>query len=163
MKAYSTGTKLSLSSGNVEPSIPLLRRAIEIDPNFAMAYANLGFGYGGRDSALSAEYATKAWLLRDHVSDRERFYIDFTYDRQVTGDLEKAYKTLELWRQTYPRRGAMLANAQDLLGGISTQGTGRFERTMEAAQDGIATEPGLPYPVFQSRAGPVLHGPFPGG
>ena len=146
LKAYSTATKLSLSSGNVEPSIPLLRRAIEIDPNFAMAYAYLGFGYGGRDSALSAEYATKAWLLRDHVSDRERFYIDFTYDRQVTGDLEKAYKTLELWSQTYPRRGAMLANAQDLLGGIATQGTGRFERTMEAALDGIATEPGLPYP-----------------
>ena len=147
LKAYSTATKLSLSSGNYERSIPLLRRAIEIDPNFAMAYAKLGFGYGTTASpALSAEYATKAWLLRDRVSDRERFYIDFVYDREVTGNLEKAYKTLELWGQTYPRRAATVANAQDLLGGISTQGTGRFERTMEAALDGIATEPGLPAP-----------------
>ena len=146
LKAYSTATKLSLSSGSYERSIPLLRRAIEIDPNFAMAYAHLGFNYGRSDSALSAEYATKAWLLRDRVSDRERFYIDFTYYRQVTGNLEKAYQTLELWSQTYPRRGALLANAQDLLGGISTQGTGRFERTMEAALDGIATLPDSPYP-----------------
>ena len=93
-----------------------------------------------------SEYATKASLLRDRVGDRERFYIDFVYDRQVTGNLEKAYKTLELWSQTYPRRGAMITNAQDLLGGISTQGTGRFERTMEAALDGIATDPDLPQP-----------------
>jgi tetratricopeptide (TPR) repeat protein len=146
LKAYSTANKLSLSLGNYEQSIPLLRRAIEIDPNFAMAYAHLGFNYGRSDSALSAEYATKAWLLRDRVTDRERFYIDFTYYRNVTGDLEKAYKTLDLWSQTYPRRGALLANAQDLLGGISTQGTGRFERTMEAALDGIATLPESPYP-----------------
>ena len=149
-KAYSTATKLSLSSGNWgRGSIPLLLRAIEIDPNFAMAYAKLGLGYGGNggnDRALSAEYATKAWLLRDRVTDRERFFIDFVYDRQVTGNLEKAYKTLELWGQTYPRRAPTVANAQDLLGGISTQGTGRFERTMEAALDGIATEPGLAPP-----------------
>lgn len=147
-KAYSTAIQLKFSSGSPERSIPLLRRAIEIDPNFAMAYAHLGFDYGRSDSALSAEYATKAWLLRDRVSDRERFYIDFTYERQVTGNLEKAYTTLELWSQTYPRRGAMLANAQDLLGGISTQGTGRFERTIEAALDGIVTEPALPYPYI---------------
>ncbi|HUS07395.1 MAG TPA: protein kinase [Bryobacteraceae bacterium] len=146
LKAYSTATKSSLSSGSYEQSIPLLRRAIEIDPNFAMAYAHLGFNYGRKDSALSAEYVTKAWRLRDRVSDRERFYIDFVYERDVTGNLEKAYKTLELWSQTYPRRGALLSNAQDLLGGISTQGTGRFERTMEAALDGIATLPDSPYP-----------------
>ena len=94
LKAYSTATKLSLSSGSYERSIPLLRRAIEIDPNFAMAYAHLGFNYGRSDSELSAEYATKAWLLRDRVSDRERFYIDFTYYRQVTGDLERRIKRL---------------------------------------------------------------------
>ena len=52
---------------------------------------------------LSAESTTRAWQLRDRVSDREKFFIDFTYDRQVTGNLEKAYQTLELWLQTYPR------------------------------------------------------------
>jgi serine/threonine protein kinase/tetratricopeptide (TPR) repeat protein len=145
LKAYSTANRWSLSTGSYERSIPLLLRAIEIDPNFAMAYAQLGFGYGRSDSTLSAKYASQAWRLRDRVSDRERFYIDFVYYRQVTGDLEKAYKTLEMWSQTYPRRGAMLANAQDLLGGISSQGTGRFDRTIEAAQDGIATDPDFPH------------------
>ena len=106
LKAYSTGMKLLLSSGNYEPSIPVFRRAVEIDPKFAMAYANLGLSYGAiGESVLSAESATKAWQLRDRVSDRERFFIDFIYDRQVTGNLEKAYQTLELWSQTYPRRG----------------------------------------------------------
>jgi tetratricopeptide (TPR) repeat protein len=146
LKAYTTATKLALSTGNTERAIPHLRRALEIDPNFAMAQAYLGFRYGESNSDLSAEYATKAWRLRDRVSDRERFWIDFTYYRQVTGNLEKAYNTLELWSQTYPRRGAMLSNPQDLLGGISTQATGRFERAMVAALDGISTEPESPFP-----------------
>src|SRR6202043_1361747 len=81
LKAYSTGMKVVVSSGSAA-AIPLYRRAVEIDPKFAMAYAMLGLQYSGiGESVLSAESATKAWLLRDRVSDRERFYIDFTYDR----------------------------------------------------------------------------------
>ena len=105
LKAYSTGMKVVLSSGNAA-AIPFFRRAVEIDPKFAMAYAHLGLAYSGiGESVLSAESTTKAWQLRDRVSDREKFFIDFTYDRQVTGNLEKAYQTLELWSQTYPREG----------------------------------------------------------
>ena len=81
-----------------------------------MAYADLGLSYSGMgESVLSAESTTKAWQLRDRVSDRERFFIDFTYDRQVTGNLEKAYQTLELWFQTYPR--GENPNAQGFLAG----------------------------------------------
>jgi hypothetical protein len=58
----------------------------------------LGFAYGAlRDSALSSESTTRAWQLRDHASDRERFFIDLPYYRQAGGDLEKALQTLELW------------------------------------------------------------------
>ena len=103
LKAYSTGMKVNISSGHVA-AIPFFRRAVEIDPQFAMAHANLGLAYSDAGSAaLSAESTTKAWQLRDRVSERERFFIDFNYDRQVTGNLEKAYQTLELWLQTYPR------------------------------------------------------------
>ena len=85
-----------------------------------MAHARLGLWYSSLgESELSAESTRKAWLLRDRVSDRERFFIDFTYDRQVTGNLEKAYQTLELWFQTYPR--AEQPNPQSLFGGISTR------------------------------------------
>jgi serine/threonine protein kinase/Flp pilus assembly protein TadD len=139
LKAYSTGMKLNLSSGN-SAAIPSYQRAVEIDPKFAMAYANLGLAYSGvGESVLSAQSTTKAWQLRDRVSDREKFFIDFTYNRQVTGNLEKAYQTLELWLQTFPRGGAM--RPQDLLAGISTHGTGRFERASESAQKQIAADP----------------------
>ena len=105
LKAYSIGRRASNSSGQAA-SIPFLRRAVEIDPEFAMAHAALGLAYSADgESVLSAESTMKAWLLRDRVSDRERFFIDFLHDRQVTGNLEKAYQTLELWAQTYPPRG----------------------------------------------------------
>jgi eukaryotic-like serine/threonine-protein kinase len=139
LKAYSSGMKVVVSSGNEAP-IALLRRAVEIDPKFAMAYAQLGVQYSViGESLLSAESTAKAWQLRDRVSDRERFFIDFTYDRQVTGNLEKAYQTLELWYQTYPR--GENPNALGFLGGLATHGTGRYERAMEMSQKRIAANP----------------------
>jgi eukaryotic-like serine/threonine-protein kinase len=139
LKAYSSGMKAVLSSGTAAGT-PFFRRAIEIDPKFAMAHAMLGLTYSSNgESVLSAESTTKAWQLRDRVSDREKFFIDFTYDRQVTGNLEKAYQTLELWLQTYPRGGN--PKPRDLLGGLSTHGTGRFERAIETSQKAIAADP----------------------
>ncbi len=139
-KAYSTGMKVIYPAGSAA-AIPFFRRAVEIDPKFAMAYANLGLAYSDiGESVLSAESTTKAWQLRDRVSDREKFFIDFTYDRQVTGNLEKAYQTLELWLQTYPR-GEEPPSPYDLLGGLSTHGTGRFERAIEMSQKEIAADP----------------------
>ena len=88
---------------------------------------------------LSAQNTTRAWQLRDRVSDRERFFVNFAYDRQVTGNLEKASQTLELWFQTYPRSDK--PGPLDLLGGLATQGTGRFERAIETAQKQIADDP----------------------
>jgi tetratricopeptide (TPR) repeat protein len=89
---------------------------------------------------LSAENTTKAWRLRDRVSERERFFIDFTYDRDVTGNLEKAYQTLESWFQTYPR--GENPNARGLLGGsISLHATGRFDRAIEMGKERIAVAP----------------------
>jgi hypothetical protein len=83
--------------------------------------------------------------LRDRVSDRERFFVDFAYDREVTGNLEKAYQTLELWSQTYPRGGGGTATPQDLLVGISTQGTGRFaSRAWRAGRAIVEHDPRRP-------------------
>jgi len=139
LKAYSTGNKVNVTAG-FAASIPFFQRAVGIDPKFAMAYANLGLSYSGvGEWGLSAQNATRAWQLRDRVSDREKFFIDFTYDRQVTGNLEKAYQTLELWLQTYPR--SEKPGPLDLLGGLSTQGTGRFDRAIETSQKQIADDP----------------------
>ena len=142
LKAYSASMKVLLSSGSVA-SIPYFRRTVEIDPNFAMAYAHLGLNYTAiGESALARESATKAWQLRDHASDREKFFIDFNYDREVTGDLEKTFQTLELWIQTYPRRGAD-PNPHNLMAGLSAKGTGRWETVIEHAQKKLIQRPVL--------------------
>ena len=143
LKAYSTGIKVNISSGTAA-AIPFYQRAVEIDPTFAMAYANLGLAYSTvGESVLSAENTAKAWRLRERVSDREEFFIDFTYDRHVTGNLEKAYQTLELWLRTYPRGSQ--PNPQGLLGGLSTHGTGRFARAIEISPKLIVDDPHFLY------------------
>jgi len=142
LEAYSMAMKVALSSSGPEAALPFFRRAVEIDPNFGIAHAQLGTYFSARgESVLAAESARKAWLLRERVSDRERFYIDFTYDRHVTGNLEKAYQTLELWAQTYPRRGGGNADPRGLLAGIASHGTGRFQTAIEIAQERIAGDP----------------------
>jgi len=141
LKAYSTGMKANLSAGSAA-AVPFFRRAIEIDPQFAMAYADLGLAYSDTgESVLSAESTTKAWQLRDRVSDREKFFIDFIYEREVAGNLEKAYQTLETWYQTYP--SGEQPSPHDLLGGLSTHGTGRFERAIEISREQIAADPAV--------------------
>ena len=103
LQAYSTALKVFSSGGDV-PALPFFRRAVEIDPKFAMAYAYLGRVYGDiEDPALSAESTSKAWQLRDRTSDAEKFFITVSYDLQVTGNLERAQQTCEEWAQTYPR------------------------------------------------------------
>jgi len=141
LKAYSNGMKF-VNAANYPAALPFFQRAVEIDPQFAMVHASLGLTYSTvGESSMSAESTTRAWQLRDRVSERERFFIDFTYDREVTGNLEKAYQTLESWLKTYPRGEE--PNALGLLGGLSTNGTGRFERAIEASQQQLAADPGL--------------------
>ena len=140
LKAYSSGIKATVSNANGS-EIGFYRRAIDIDPKFAMAHAQLGLTYSSLgESVLASQSTTKAWQLRDRVSDRERFFIDFTYARQVTGNLEKAYQTLELWLHTYPRGNRQPAPL-GLLGSLSTHGTGRYERAIDASQKYIAMSP----------------------
>jgi serine/threonine protein kinase/tetratricopeptide (TPR) repeat protein len=140
LKAYSAGIKVRSSGGDEDAGRRFYQRAVEIDPQFAIAYANLGMNYSRSDSVLSTKNATMAWQLRGRASDREKFFIDFTYNRQVTGNLDKAYQTLESWLQTYPR-GDEPPSPYDLLGGLSAQGTGRFERAIETSQKEIVTRP----------------------
>ncbi len=104
LKAYSAATKHLTGDHDLAAGIPLFQRAIEIDPKFAVAHASLGFTYGLLGQfELSAESNQKAYELRDRASDREKFFIAATYETQVTGDLEKALQTCELWLQAYPR------------------------------------------------------------
>lgn len=137
LKAYSVGWQVSFSSGSAA-SVPFFERAIEIDPNFASAYAALGRMYGDiGESAQSATNTSHAYQLRDRASDQEKFFISATYDLQVTGNLDNARQTLEVWMQAYPR--AWIPHAL-LSGGIYPQ-LGKFEKSVEEAKIAIAGDP----------------------
>ena len=137
LKAYSAGWQVSFSSGSAA-SVPLFQRAIEIDPNFASAYAGLGRMYGDiGESELSARNTGKAYELRDHASDQEKFFISLTYDLQVTGNLEKAQQTCDLWVQAYPR--AWMPHA--LLAGGIYPSIGKREESVEEAKIALDIDP----------------------
>ncbi|HZQ51123.1 MAG TPA: protein kinase [Bryobacteraceae bacterium] len=103
LKAYSAGRAALFAHGG-PAAIPHLQRAIAIDPQFAMAYGDLSIVYWNMGQTdVAAEYTRKAYALRDRVSDRERRWILFLYDRQVTGNLPSELQNLESWVQMYPR------------------------------------------------------------
>jgi tetratricopeptide (TPR) repeat protein len=103
LKNLALGTKTQGERGAAE-AIPFYKRAIELDPNFAVAYASLGGSYHNLgEPSLAAENTRKAYELRERVTERERFYITSRYYEYVIGDLEKARQSYELWAQTYPR------------------------------------------------------------
>jgi serine/threonine protein kinase/tetratricopeptide (TPR) repeat protein len=100
LKSYSQGVKAQ----DFPTRITYFKRAVELDPNFATAWLGLGLSYGNLgEPGISNEYFTKAYSLRDRVSDRERFRIEADYYFFVTGDAEKAHQTYDQWAQAYPR------------------------------------------------------------
>ncbi len=103
LKAFSLGVQTSHEKGEVE-AIPFYRRAIELDPNFALAYEALGTTYVALgEPAQASEMIQKAYELRERVSTREQFEITTAFHVGVTGDLEKAQQTAQVWARAYPR------------------------------------------------------------
>lgn len=102
LKAYSQGTMTRRTLGDFE-SIPFFRRAVDLDPKFALAYARLGTVMGNEgDRKESIANTQKAYDLRERVSERERLYIEARYHSTVTRDLAKAIEAYRLLIVTYP-------------------------------------------------------------
>jgi len=138
LKAYSLGFREDDIMNDYAASIPLLQRAISLDPNFAMAYARLGTSYYNlSENVRAAENTRKAYELRERVSERERFYIDSHYEDFVTGNLEAARKTYELWAQTYPRDDVPPGNLVAVCLGL-----GSYDKALAAAQEALKLNPG---------------------
>jgi eukaryotic-like serine/threonine-protein kinase len=103
-----------------------------------MAYASLGRMYGDTgEYVLSAESTSRAYELRDHASDNEKFFISASYDMQVMGNEDKAQQTCELWVQAYPR--AMIPHA--FLSGIIYPVSGKYEKAVEESGKAIDLDP----------------------
>ena len=140
LQAYSMGWKAFSVTGEAA-AMPFFKRAIEIDPKFAMAYAALGLMYGGTgESALSADSTGKAYELRDRASDNERFFIDASYEGRVTGNLERAQQTCEAWAQTYPHEWL----PHGYLSGFIYDAFGEYEKALEESKKGLQLDPDNP-------------------
>ena len=142
LKAYSDARRAPGCAG-----IPLLQRAVTLDPEFALAHASLGPCYSSTGQRqLAIQSATRAYELRHRATDRERFFIEYAYDRDVTGDLEKAFQGVTLWTQTYPRD----LDAHGLRGGFSAHGTGRYEEVLASTERALAIDPDFAFAHSQT-------------
>jgi tetratricopeptide (TPR) repeat protein len=136
LKAYSRGWQLVFS--DPPAAIPFFTRAVEIDPQFAMAHAALGLIYGHTgESALAAEHTSKAYELRGHASEQEKFFITAYYEGRTTGNQEKAQQICQAWSRSYPRE----ETPHDFLAGFIYTGLGKYERAVEEAQKSIELDP----------------------
>jgi serine/threonine protein kinase/Tfp pilus assembly protein PilF len=136
LQAYSTALRNRYSKGD-SAALPLLKRAIELDPGFALAYVALGNVYSNLgETALSVDATRKAYALRERVTERERFYIDSGYYDIATGDLEKEAQIYAEWKEVYPRDETPY-QYDALYNGY----LGRYEEALEEYRQALQLEP----------------------
>jgi eukaryotic-like serine/threonine-protein kinase len=136
LKAYTLSLKTLREKGDAE-AIPFYKRTIELDSNFAIAYADLGVTYSNQNQhSLAADYLKKAFDLRDHVTEREKFHVSALYYQLASGEMEKANQTYELWIQVYPRDDLACWNL-----GSTYMILGQYERAATETREGLRLEP----------------------
>jgi tetratricopeptide (TPR) repeat protein len=137
LKAYSSGTQ-ALRTKGPDAAAPFFKHAVELDPNFAVAYAYLGvMASTTLEPSLSVDYRTKAFELRDRASEAEKYWITATYHKGVTGNIPKAIEACDLWIQDYPRSEI----PHMYLGAAVLPVVGQNERAVEESVEGIRLRP----------------------
>ena len=135
-KAYSLGRRVHTASGPA--ALPLFKRATEIDPAFAMAHAFLGTTYREiGETALAAASIKTAYGLRARASDVEKLFITLTYELDVSGNMDAARQTCEVWTQAYPRDW----KPHGFLTGVVYPALGKYDRAVEEGHKTIELNP----------------------
>jgi serine/threonine protein kinase/tetratricopeptide (TPR) repeat protein len=135
LQSYSLGLKAFHEKGR-ESALPYHQHAVELDPNFAMAYCELGNDYLGSGKLGYAESYTKAFELRDHASERERLSISAAYYEFITGELDKAARSYQELIESYPRD----AEAHFDLGSVYSE-QGQYEKAVEITRRSLQLNP----------------------
>jgi Flp pilus assembly protein TadD/predicted Ser/Thr protein kinase len=136
LQAFSLGRKIG-AEGNSAAAIPFLQRAIQLDPNFALAYAGLGTSYANLgERNLATENIRKAYQLREPVSEAEKIRIESYYYGFGTGDQEKARQVNELWTRSYPRDSAAWNSL-----GITYRALGQHDKMLPAILEAARLSP----------------------
>ena len=136
LKAYAMGDE-ERQKGRSRESLAFYKRAIDLDPNFAMAYARIGvhyFNYGQLET--SKQFIQKSYDLRDRVSERERLYIAEKYYNYVTGEVDQAVETLQTWSKLYPNDFVPHNNLS-----INYKLLGRYEEALKEALEATRLSP----------------------
>jgi DNA-binding winged helix-turn-helix (wHTH) protein/tetratricopeptide (TPR) repeat protein len=137
LKAFSSGYRVAGTTGSAA-AMPFFERAIELNPNFALAYAFLGRMYEEiGEVGIAANYTRKAYELRDRASEPEKYYISFSFNKVVRGNMEKAEQSCKLWIQAYPRSEMPHAF---LIGAIYPV-VGQYEKGVEEGREAIRLNP----------------------
>jgi DNA-binding winged helix-turn-helix (wHTH) protein/tetratricopeptide (TPR) repeat protein len=142
LKAYSLGDE-QRAEGNEEEAALFYQHAVELDPQFAMAYAQLGAVYRNLgETEKAATYLTKAYEMRDRLSEREKLYVSTRYFTVVTGETDKATAVYEMWSRIYPNDWMPLNGLA-----VRYQLVGQYEKAASAASASLKLQPDhyLPY------------------
>ncbi|HXY03461.1 MAG TPA: protein kinase [Terriglobales bacterium] len=135
LKNYSMGITIMREKGDA-PSIPFFKRAIELDPNFPIAYSALSVSCGNLNQrSLALEYATKAYQLRDRVTEREKLRITASYFN-ATGELDREAQNYELWTANYPRDFVPHNNLGNAYGSM-----GQYDKALAEYQEALRLAP----------------------
>jgi serine/threonine protein kinase/tetratricopeptide (TPR) repeat protein len=136
LKAFSLA-EAERNKGSEYTAIPLYKHAVELDPNFAVAYARLAQSYANTgQSALARENMTQAFERRERASELEKLYISTHYYEIVTGELDKSMEAYQLWKRTYPRDSIPTNNLA-----IDNAWIGKFDQALVEAQETIRLDP----------------------
>jgi tetratricopeptide (TPR) repeat protein len=142
LKAYALGRRANNEKGDAA-TVPYHLRAVELDPNFAIAYASLAIAYSNLGQpGRAVEAARKAYDLRDRVSEREKYRIMAYYYMVGVGDLPKAIQACEFWKQNYPRDNVAATNL-----GANYMWVGQWEKAIGDTELTISLDPAgaVPY------------------
>lgn len=142
LRAYSLGVETRLSAGD-EAAIPFFRKAVALDPNFAMAYAHLAAAcYNLHQKANSDAAFQRAYALRDRVSERERLYIESHYYFYATGEAQKAIQSYQEWKRIYPADPGPHINL-----GLLYSLLGQHENNLEEQLTALRLDPGNAFAI----------------
>jgi eukaryotic-like serine/threonine-protein kinase len=136
LKAYTMAND-ERAKGRSREALTFYKRAVDLDPNFAMAYARIGVQYVNDEQLETAkEYVQKAYDLRDRVSERERLYIEEKYYSYITGEIDQTIETLKTWSRLYPNDFIPHNNLS-----INYKMIGRHEEALKEALEAVRLSP----------------------
>src|SRR5450631_512061 len=141
LKAFSLGEEKRAQGQDYETA-SYYKMAVDLDPQFALAYGRLGAIYvNAQEFELGKQYYQKAFDLREHTTERERLYLMTHYYSGVTGELDKTLQAYEIWRQLYPNDLVAANNLADIFIVL-----GEPDKAIEPARDAVRISPKNAFP-----------------